>query len=219
MDTALLIAQITHRLGNNLGLVRSYINDIRDESSGLLVTHPSIEDNLKRIENAVQSALDFSMMLSENTITPETITSIDLWDAIQAALRRVFIPDSVKVVATRGNNIPPVIATDNIIRVFENLISNAIEAMPDGGNLDIGIAVSENQTAVEVSIKDSGEGIPNDIQERIFKTFVKTKPHGQGIGLWLCKLYLDQCGGTIMLSSQPNKGTVIKITMPIQNLG
>ncbi len=104
---------------------------------------------------------------------------------------------------------------DELIQVWTNLIHNAIQAMPAGGTLTIATQQQENE--IEVSITDTGAGIPPDIQERIFDAFFTTKPAGEGsgLGLYISQKILNKHQGYMKLESQPGH-TQFRIRIPLQ---
>jgi len=93
-------------------------------------------------------------------------------------------------------------------RVLENLIKNATEAMPNGGNI---IITSTDNT---IKVSDNGPGISPDILERLFTGQITTKQNGHGIGLLSCKQIVEAHGGTISVQSELGKGTTFTISLP-----
>jgi signal transduction histidine kinase len=106
---------------------------------------------------------------------------------------------------------------DELIQVWTNLIYNAIQAMAGVGTLRLSICRIEND--VQVAIKDSGCGIPQDLQTKIFEPFFTTKPMGEGSGLGLdiVKKIIDKHRGTITVQSQPG-ATIFQVTLSINAL-
>jgi signal transduction histidine kinase len=104
---------------------------------------------------------------------------------------------------------------DELIQVWTNLIHNAIQAMPSGGILKI--ATQKKDDGVEVSISDTGIGIPDNIKSNIFDAFFTTKPvgEGSGLGLHICKKILDKHQGKIRVESQPGN-TRFDIWLPVE---
>ena len=97
-----------------------------------------------------------------------------------------------------------------------NLIFNAVDAMPGGGQLILSARPSRDARNIEISVSDNGSGITPEDQERIFEPFFTTKAEGAGVGLGLSTTYgiIDRHGGNIRLQSQPGKGTVFTIDLP-----
>jgi signal transduction histidine kinase len=90
---------------------------------------------------------------------------------------------------------------------------NAIQAMPDGGELRFGTAVTRD--FVEIRIGDTGIGIPEALREKIFRLYFTTKPAGSGIGLAMTFRIVQIHDGTISFASEPGKGTTFLIRLPI----
>lgn len=103
---------------------------------------------------------------------------------------------------------------DELIQVWTNLIHNAIQAMPTGGTLTIATRQQDNE--IEVSITDTGAGIPADIQERIFDAFFTTKPAGEGsgLGLYISQKILNKHQGYMKLESQSGH-TQFRVRLPL----
>jgi len=97
--------------------------------------------------------------------------------------------------------------------VFENLINNAIEAMPDGGDLRL-TASADGGWAV-VAVTDSGKGIPPEIQPELFTPFVSNKPEGAGIGLAFSRRIVDAHGGAMTVASGKGTGTTFHVRLPL----
>jgi signal transduction histidine kinase len=97
--------------------------------------------------------------------------------------------------------------------VFLNLVSNSIDAMPEGGCLTISSEVKEKNAVVIVS--DTGIGISSEDMEKVFDPFFTTKPHGTGLGLSIVHRIIQEHRGSIKISSEKDKGTSVQIELPI----
>jgi two-component system sensor histidine kinase HydH len=102
---------------------------------------------------------------------------------------------------------------DRLGQVLINLAKNAIQAMPEGGNLYITADVSGRN--VIITVKDSGYGISSGDLPRIFEPFFTTKARGTGLGLALCKKIVEEHGGEIRVKSEEGKGTSVSIIFPL----
>ena len=98
-------------------------------------------------------------------------------------------------------------------RVLKNLITNAIEAMPDGGRLVIGARIVP-PNITEITISDTGSGIPTDRLNNLFEDYITTKRKGLGLGLATCKKIVEEHNATIRVQSQPGKGTTFTLQFP-----
>ncbi len=102
-------------------------------------------------------------------------------------------------------------------KAFLNILKNALEAMPNGGRLEIRIAV--DSTAVTILFQDSGSGIPRDVRERIFELGFTTKDTGSGLGLAQVERCIREHSGTIEVSSSEGEGTRFRVTLPVHSQG
>ena len=105
------------------------------------------------------------------------------------------------------------------MQIFSNLIVNAIDAMPEGGVLDIRTR-EIGQKGIEILVRDKGSGITPENLDRVFEPFFSTKGHrGTGIGLWVARQLLEKRGGSIHLQSSteiPHNGTTVLVFIPFQ---
>jgi len=98
-----------------------------------------------------------------------------------------------------------------------NFLSNAIEAMPDGGNLLVNAEMSKMKEELIIDIVDSGQGIPTENLDKIFEPFFTTKESGTGLGLGLAYQTIKSHHGILNIDSEPGKGTHVQIRLPINN--
>ena len=98
-------------------------------------------------------------------------------------------------------------------RVLINLVTNSLQAMPEGGKLTIK-ARNENKKYVQIIVKDTGVGIPEKVKPNLFTPLFTTKSKGQGFGLAVCKRVIEAQGGTINFASQEGKGTKFIVKLP-----
>jgi signal transduction histidine kinase len=106
---------------------------------------------------------------------------------------------------------------DRLKQALINILINALEAMPEGGRLDIDVAMQE--TGAEVRIADTGPGIPRDVMDRIWTLHFTTKKEGSGIGLHVARSVLEALGGRISATSEPARGTCFVISIPVAREG
>jgi len=97
-------------------------------------------------------------------------------------------------------------------RVFQNLVENAVDAMSQNGTLTI--TTREFDGSVEVAFKDTGKGIPDEIKTQLFKPFFTTKVKGMGIGLAICQKFVQAHNGTISVKSEKGRGSTFTVGLP-----
>lgn len=104
-------------------------------------------------------------------------------------------------------------SSDQLYRVFSNLITNSIDAIPDGGVINV--SMQSDRNCLEILISDNGCGIPTEQLPNLFeKGATYGKKEGTGLGLYFCRSAIEAWGGTIHLVSSPGKGTTVKIRLP-----
>jgi len=104
-------------------------------------------------------------------------------------------------------------ARDHLKQAFINLLANALEAMPDGGELELELALKDGRAVV--NLRDSGQGMPPDVLAKAFRMHYTTKPGGSGIGLFTARAAVESLGGTLELQSQEGAGTLVVIGLPL----
>jgi signal transduction histidine kinase len=126
----------------------------------------------------------------------------------------VDIPKNVSVTVETPDALLVVYADYTMLkRVLINLIQNAVQAMPQGGELMVSVTKQGNN--IEYTIQDTGVGIPLEVQAKIFTPLVTTKPKGQGFGLAVVKRMTEAMGGEIMFDTQLGKGTRFTVSFPV----
>jgi PAS domain S-box-containing protein len=146
-------------------------------------------------------------------------TSLD--DLFQHLLRRFSTKIercNVRLNYTVEPDSPRAVADARLIeQVFQNLVDNALQAMPAGGHLSISIGPGSRGSSgnvVEARVADSGPGIPDEHRRRVFDPYFTTKPDGTGLGLAICKRLVTIQHGAIGVESYPGSGTIFKVTLP-----
>jgi PAS domain S-box-containing protein len=114
-----------------------------------------------------------------------------------------------------ADNLPMVQEVSGLlIQVFTNLVINAIQAMPDGGRLEIRTVPTDEPCGVNVIFSDTGVGIAPETLSRLFEPFHSTRPIGFGLGLYICQKNVEDLGGRIEVESQVGVGTTFTVWLP-----
>jgi PAS domain S-box-containing protein len=152
----------------------------------------------------------------QDLVKPPTpiIEETDLEEALQSVLSNLVIPENVTASNCIKKGFPKIKADHSYLqRILINLSNNAIQAMPNGGELTIS-ATCDNVKATIV-VQDTGIGIPEQIKSKIFTPLVTTKVTGQGFGLAAAKRFTEAMGGTVTFESEVGKGTKFIIQLPL----
>ena len=174
---------------------------------------------IKRIETLLKSLLHFAQPPKLQLTLVDMNVLLD--QTLDFSLKHPFLSSdsSIEINVSKDfdKNIPEMQADlVQLQQIFLNLLFNAIEAMPDGGKLNIRSIYDQNAGAIKIEISDTGKGIDQEIMNDIFKPFFTTKTKGSGLGLAITKRVVEEHGGTISVTSDPDKTTVFKILFNIQ---
>jgi signal transduction histidine kinase len=167
-----------------------------------------IDRSVEQANNIIADLLDYSreIHLDLEEYSPKSL--------IDYVLLSINLPAKVKIV-DHTQNLPMIrVDAGKMERVFVNFIKNAVEAMPDGGTLEI--ASTKNENDVLITFADSGIGMSEDVLAKLFTPLFTTKSRGMGLGLPICKRIVEAHGGKISVQSITNKGTTFAIKMPIE---
>jgi PAS domain S-box-containing protein len=167
-----------------------------------------IEKCVQQCDGLVRNLIDYSrdVHLKFSETTPKLI--------VKDCLRLVRIPKEVTIHDETQHELKLELDVRNIERVFVNIINNAVDAMPQGGELTIRSRRSQNN--VEFSFADTGVGMTQSTLDELWGPLVTTKAKGMGLGLAICKRIVEAHGGFISVESALGKGTTFMITLPIR---
>ncbi|MBM7606425.1 two-component system, sporulation sensor kinase E [Metabacillus crassostreae] len=208
-----LAAGIAHEIRNPMTALKGFIQLLEGSvQEDFSMYFNVITSELSRIESIITEFLILARpqaikYLQKNicTIMKETI---DLLNA-QAILVNVQIKLSIE------GDIPSIYCEPNQLKqVFINVLKNAIEVMPNGGQIDVSIKQRDEQHLV-VSIKDRGTGISEDKIKRLGQPFYTTKERGTGLGLMVSYKIIEEHRGNVQVESEEGKGTTFHMTLPI----
>ena len=125
-----------------------------------------------------------------------------------------FQEHQVQVRTVEEAPLPPVaFDPQQLHEVLINLLKNAVEAMPQGGEITMASRVRGN--FVEISVSDTGEGIPPEVAANIFQPYFTTKEKGTGLGLAICQGIIQEHGGSLLADSTPGRGSTFTIQLPL----
>lgn len=199
-----LSGDIVHRLNNPMGAIRQRIELLEKKRADLLAQDEYLAKFLTVVEKNVEKVIGMVRELRERD--RETTQAIVIWPLLTMALARAEIPENIEVVTNPDDNLPRALVNSRLENVFYNLITNAIEAMPKGGKLEITAEV-EDEEWIHISCQDTGQGIPGYMLEDIFRPSFSTKEEGEhGLGLWWSRAVVEGYGGTLTAQSEVGKG-------------
>lgn len=136
----------------------------------------------------------------------------DLASLMREAIGQAAIPQTIDVGIELDEGLVDFVDATQIRRVIDNLVRNAVDAMPEGGRLEL--ALRRKGRGAEIQVSDTGWGIPEDEKVNLFKPFYTTKVSGLGLGLAYCKRAVEAHGGTIRVTSTVGEGTIFTLFIP-----
>lgn len=223
------LSNITHELRNPIGAIKQSIAVILEETAGPL-TDPqqkflsNAKRNLDRLSALIDDILDLSKLEANkmeiklqtaaiDTVINEVCETLDTW----AKNKGITLSKDIQ------KNLPEItIDPDRIIQVLINIISNAIKFTPEKGTITVGAKLSEKDSQMEISIADTGVGIPKDDLPKIFGKFHQAKNRsagdksGTGLGLTIAQELVQLHGGEISVDSEEGKGTTFTFTLALK---
>ena len=168
-----------------------------------------VEEQVNYINKIVSDLQDYARPLN-----PE-YQIVNLPDLIVSVFDATVLPDKIKLKVDVKGTLKLKTDPTFIRRAITNLVNNAIQAMPDGGEL--GLEARQEEECVVISVSDTGQGIPENVKANLFKPLTTTKAKGQGLGLAVVKRLTEALSGTVSFESQEGKGTTFIIRLLTQS--
>jgi PAS domain S-box-containing protein len=207
-----LAGGVGHELRNPLGAIKNaayFLNMVVEEGeTEVKESLEIIEREIATSERIISGLLDFART------KPPNRERVDIKEIIWQSLSRSNVPEEIELGVEIEEAIP-IIEADPIQvgQVFINIATNAIQAMPEGGKLEVKARLRGEE--VEVSFRDSGVGIAEENLEKIFEPLFTSKAKGIGLGLAVIKAMVEGHGGRIEVESEEGKGSRFIVKLPI----
>jgi signal transduction histidine kinase len=212
-------SHLIHRLNNTVGAMRVRILELQDLDNEERLAKEFLTSSLEVLRELAERTLrmpdDISRLLGQGAV------EVEVNECVKQAVDQVDRPSSVRLTRDLGEDIPalPLYCFDIVV---QNLIQNAVDAMPHGGHLHVCTAVIQPQGLstgyFQLQVRDTGVGIPVDIQKKIFElnfTTKGTRGRGMGLGLWWVRNFVRRAGGDITIRSAPGNGTEVTVKIPL----
>jgi signal transduction histidine kinase len=211
---------IIHDLRNPLTTIRGYAPLLEEETLSRQERQEFVRiitESSNRITEMVQDLLDFSRG-QERSLRCEVLALSDFVQGFSTLLRRDFERSPVEFQWTIHRDALVSLDVRKMQRVLTNLVANARDVLGEGGQIRLEADVEGDQAVLRVS--DNGPGIPEEIRDRLFQPFVTYgKPHGTGLGLTICRQFVEAHGGTIEVETATGQGTTFTIRIPLAQPG
>lgn len=213
-----MIAGISHEIRNPLGIIRSTAemlygrieNDRQKRLSSIIVEEAS------RLNDILTEFLDFARPKS---LRPSKCHVEDILERNLKVLEPEFQKFGVQIERQyESGNFAIEADADMLYRAFVNILANALQAMPEGGTLKVRSVLTNGRHGVpqmELTIQDTGHGIPQELHKKIFNPFFTTREKGTGLGLAIVQSIIDSHHGEIEVRSEKGQGTSMVIRLPL----
>ncbi len=209
---ARISAGVAHEIGNPLTSISSYVQILRemDHDEFTRESLDTVAKHITRIADIVRQMSSFSKTRESDLRHHDASELVDATlDLVKYDKRMKGIKLSVDI----PQGLPPVRVNETqMVQVLLNIILNAADAMANGGNLDI--KARELDEEVEISVADTGSGIPAEHLEKIFDPFFTTKEKGTGLGLAVSYNIVKSYQGDIVVENRPEGGTIFRVRLP-----
>jgi signal transduction histidine kinase len=208
-------ARVAHEINNPLAIIKTAVRIIRNQSTPASPTTGSlqmIEEEISRIVRIIQELLDFS---HPTTPVQELVQVNAVIQSLEPLLEQDCREKQIALKIFLEPELPLVlISSDQLKQVVLNMVRNAEDAMPQGGELVMRTA--QQGRFVDLSIADTGCGIPAEHRQHIFDPFFTTKRRGKGVGLGLSVSYgiVTTASGCIEVESEVGKGSTLRVRLP-----
>ncbi len=214
-----LAASIAHEINNPLQAIHNSLHLSLHERLGddkRLQYLNMAQTEVQRLIEIVQRMLDFYRP-SRGGVAPADVNSVV--ENVLALAHKRLQHGGVRVHTHLSPDLPFVpVVSDQITQVFLNIVINAIEAMPSGGDLRLETMLSEDGEWVQVYFRDTGAGMSAEQITNLFEPFYTTKLDGTGLGLAISYGIIERHGGTIEVSSQPGQGATFVVKLPVHRV-
>jgi PAS domain S-box-containing protein len=191
-------------------LLRSELSSLPDGDAkeSMKESLDGINDNICYVDKIVQDLQDFARPFKP------LIREVDLVVLLEDALLKNSAIDGIDFCCQVDRRAKRLVTDPEMLkRIVNNLISNAIQAMPQGGKLDVN--ASRQKESIKITVADTGVGIPEDIKPKLFSPLFTTKSKGQGFGLAVVKRMTEALGGSVTFESKVGEGTKFIVSLPL----
>jgi signal transduction histidine kinase len=212
-----LARSVSHDVNNALGSMLPLIQQMQADLLSGTLTPTVFAADLEQVQKSLQvcrrifgGMLTFSRNAARRSRDGNVRRAIETASAI---LRYGMSRSAIELHVEMPDDVPAVVCSQSELeQVFLNLLTNAREATPHGGR--IVVSVHSADQVVTIAIADTGCGIPRENLPRVLEPFFTTKPHGNGLGLSICRSVLWEVDGTITIESEPGNGTHVHVVIP-----
>ena len=210
-----LSANMAHEIRNPLASISGAVEALARDLPPDHTRSQLVEIVLRESARLNQIVGDFLEYARPAPMAAIEINMAEIFDEVLLLIEHRTLPANLKVSREYGESLPTRADPQRLRQAVWNLCLNAVQAMPDGGELRVGAqSLRERGGRLQISITDTGQGIAETDLPHIFEPFFSTKPEGSGIGLALVYRVVEEHGGSIEVRSRVGEGTTFVLTLP-----
>jgi len=201
-----LSGRLAHDLRNPLSVMKMSVDMIKQSSPDTKISEETISNRINLIEKSIDRiSHQVDDVLGYVRHSPLKLSQVFVNKILRNSIDKINVPDDVEIIVS-DNKIKINCDTEKLDAVFINIIVNSIQAMHDGGKIEVFVKEKDNMLVLEFI--DSGEGIPDKDLDKVFEPLFTTKQKGTGLGLASCKNIIEQHQGKISVKNNPTTFTI-----------
>lgn len=212
-----MMSTVVHDIKSPINTVNGFVELMEDDSSSNDERHEFgeiIRQEIDSLMNMITEILDFAK--GKTSILPRKSSAKNVFKRFEPSLSQLCERSKTELHLEVNSKQIIYVDEDKLSRVFHNITKNALEAMGEGGAFYVD--VSDKEDTVIFQFRDTGPGIPEEIQDKLFDSFVTSgKESGTGLGLAIVKKIIDEHKGKIEIESKKGKGATFRITLPVHS--
>lgn len=216
VDIEQIAAALAHEVKNPLTLVRARIDllESNDEKADNKKNYNLIRKELNKINEIILEFINITQATSEEDFDYIYISDIIL--SITEKYRDIYRNRINFIINTECTDIAILGLEKTIQILFNNIIKNALEAIEEDGQIVISIETNNVHDSITVTVKDTGKGLPENLEDKIYENFFTTKEFGSGLGLSICQKIVQDHKGNFSISNNNSVGCTAKVSFPIR---
>jgi len=201
-----LSGRLAHDLRNPLSVMKMSVDMIKQTSADSKISDETVTKRINLIEKSIDRiSHQVDDVLGYVRNSPLELSEIFVYELVKSSIEKINVPDDIEIIVSK-NKIKINCDTDKLDAVFINLLVNSIQALPEGGKIEI--KINEEDYMVVLQFIDFGAGISDNNLDKVFEPLFTTKQKGTGLGLASCKNIIEQHQGEISVKNNPTTFTI-----------
>lgn len=214
-----LTAGVAHEVNNPIAVIQGNLDLLREllgpQAAPVHAELKLIDQQIERMRLIVTQLLQFARP-TEYAGYVETLAPAEVLEGCLLLVAHLLAKSSITIERDYAATLAVGFNRHELQQVLVNLLVNAIQAMPDGGELSLGTRDWPDGHGVDITVADSGAGLPDELLAQLFQPFVTRKADGTGLGLWISQNLVERYGGEIHAANRPGGGAVITVALRVE---